>query len=73
VPTSISPAPRKISQGHESDYTSESVAGPEAHTLLENERRALVQLLTEAGDTTYRRYLPTLAESFLVKDRFPSG
>ena len=28
-------------------------------------------LLTEAGDTTYRRYLPTLGESFPVRDEFP--
>jgi hypothetical protein len=36
--------------------------------LLDNERKALVNLLTAAGDTTYRRYLPTLAESFPAKD-----
>jgi serine/threonine protein kinase len=39
---------------------------PEGNAFLENERRALAALLTAAGDTTYRRYFPTLAESFLV-------
>ena len=37
---------------------------PGGHTLLDNERRALTDLLTRAGDRSYRKYLPTLAESF---------
>jgi hypothetical protein len=40
----------------------------EGNLLLDNERQALVALLTEAGDTTYVKYLPTLAESFLTAD-----
>jgi hypothetical protein len=36
----------------------------EGPALLDNERRALVRLLAAAGDTTYRRYLPALEESF---------
>jgi hypothetical protein len=42
----------------------------EGHSLLETERRTLVNLLSQAGTTTYSRYLPTLAESFLARDRF---
>jgi serine/threonine protein kinase len=40
--------------------------GPEGNTLLDNERRVLAHLSTAANDTTYRRYLPTLVESFSV-------
>jgi hypothetical protein len=36
--------------------------------LLDNERQALTTLLTRAGDASYRKYLPTLAESFPVDD-----
>jgi hypothetical protein len=43
---------------------------PNGHTLLKKERDALVHLLTSAGDTTYHKYLPTLAESFPANDRF---
>jgi hypothetical protein len=39
----------------------------EGQTLLENERRNLVPLLSAAGDSTYRRYLPTLVDSFEVR------
>jgi serine/threonine protein kinase len=41
------------------------------HVLLDNERRALTHLLAAAGDTTYRRYLPDLVESFAIEDQFP--
>jgi len=41
----------------------------EGRFLLNNERQVLTQLLTTAGDHTYRKYLPTLVESFPVKDR----
>jgi hypothetical protein len=37
--------------------------------FLDHERKTLVSLLTAAGETTYRHYLPTLAESFSVRDR----
>jgi hypothetical protein len=41
----------------------------EGQTILERERRVYGRLLTSAGDTTYRKYLPTLAESFLAQDQ----
>ena len=42
-----------------------SDAGP----LLENERRTLTHLLENAGDSSYRQYLPVLTESFRTDDR----
>jgi serine/threonine protein kinase len=44
---------------------------PGGDTLLDRERKSLTTLLTAAGDATYRKYLPTLAESFPVFDSFP--
>jgi hypothetical protein len=41
---------------------------PDGAALLENEKTALAILLTAAGDTTYRKYFPTLAESFRGRD-----
>jgi hypothetical protein len=41
---------------------------PEGAALLENERTALATVLASAGDTTYRKYFPTLAESFRGRD-----
>jgi serine/threonine protein kinase len=38
-------------------------------SLLDNERKTLAKLLRAAGDTTYSRYLPALAESLPVADR----
>lgn len=46
----------KISRGRGSDV------------YLDHERKILSDLLTNAGDSTYRRYLPTLAESFPAHD-----
>jgi hypothetical protein len=43
---------------------------PEGHTFLDNERGVLSDLASAAGDTTYRRYLPALVESFAAKDGF---
>jgi hypothetical protein len=37
--------------------------------LLNQEQKALTQLLTKAGTKSYARYLPILAESFLAKDK----
>jgi serine/threonine protein kinase len=54
----------------ESYYALKVSRVPGGHTLLANERHALTDLLTRAGDTTYRKYLPTLAESFPAKGRF---
>jgi hypothetical protein len=44
---------------------------PGGDAFLDNERRALASLLTAADDTTYRKYLPDLAESFKAFDGFP--
>jgi serine/threonine protein kinase len=43
----------------------------EAARHLENEKDALTTVLRTAGDSHYRKYFPTLAESFPVKDVFP--
>jgi hypothetical protein len=43
---------------------------PEGHLLLENEFRALTALCPKADGTTYRKYLPTLIESFSVQEQF---
>jgi serine/threonine protein kinase len=44
---------------------------PEALALLDNEQTVLTDLLDAAGDTTYREYLPVLAEAFPAQDKFP--
>ena len=41
----------------------------DAHKMLDGERKAIVDLLTAAGDTTYRKYFPTLVESFPAFDK----
>jgi serine/threonine protein kinase len=41
----------------------------EGCALLDNERKTLAHLLAAAGETTYRKYLPTLIESFPATDR----
>jgi hypothetical protein len=41
--------------------------------VLDNERRTLARLLTAAGDTTYRHYLPSLVEAFPAADRPEQG
>jgi hypothetical protein len=51
-----------------SQYTLKVSRVPEGRSRLDNERKVLTYLLTRAGDTTYLKYLPTLAESFLVRD-----
>ena len=37
--------------------------------LLDNERKVLAEVLTKAADTTYRKYFPTLVESFPAQDK----
>lgn len=37
--------------------------------LLDNEQKIVKELLTKAGDTTYRKYFPTLVESFPATDK----
>jgi hypothetical protein len=44
---------------------------PESNARLDAEREALRALSAAAGDTTYRKYLPALADSFSAAGRFP--
>lgn len=44
---------------------------PEGRAHLDIERKTLTKLLAAAGDTTYRKYLPILVESFPAAKRFP--
>ena len=55
----------------ESRYLLKVSRCPGGNRILDNERQALTALLTAAGDASYRRYLPTLAESFPARDQFP--
>lgn len=57
--------------GAEPGYLVKLSRVPGGDGLLERERLALTALLAAAGDATYRKYLPTLAESFGVADAFP--
>jgi serine/threonine protein kinase len=58
-------------RGEGRDYVLKvSRIGEGAH-LLEAERAAVAEILKQAGDTHYRDYFPTLAESFPVRDGFP--
>jgi hypothetical protein len=43
----------------------------QGNTLLARERRVLAHLSAAAGDTTYRKYLPDLVESFVAVDPLP--
>jgi hypothetical protein len=49
-------------------YTLKVSRGPAGNPLLDNERQILAHLLVEAGDSTYRHYLPALVESFIADD-----
>lgn len=53
----------------ETYYTLTVSRAGEGQALLDNERLALSGLLDAAGDSTYRKYLPTLADSFMVNDK----
>jgi serine/threonine protein kinase len=50
--------------GADADYLLKVSRVGEGPALLDNERQTLTHLLAAAGDTTYRRYLPALADSF---------
>jgi serine/threonine protein kinase len=52
------------------DYLLKISRIPNGEKLLENERKILGEILTKAGDTTYRKYFPTLVESFPAHDKF---
>jgi hypothetical protein len=58
-----------LATANERDYLLKVSRIPGGASSLDNERRALVALLTAAGDTHYAKYFPTLAESFLTADR----
>jgi hypothetical protein len=64
-------APSDPASPGESYYILKVSRIPEGHRILDRERNAFTRLLTSAGDTTYRKYLPTLAESFPARDTFP--
>jgi hypothetical protein len=53
----------------EANYLLKVSRGSQGRALLDNERHTLTKLLTAAGDTTYRRYLPILVESGQVAGR----
>lgn len=53
------------------DYVLKMARVPDGAAVLDTERAAIAAILTEAGDTHYRKYFPTLVESFPVRDRFP--
>jgi serine/threonine protein kinase len=58
-------------RGEGRDYILKVSRIREGARLLEAERDALAEVLEQAGDTHYRNYVPTLVESFPVRDRFP--
>jgi hypothetical protein len=53
----------------ETRYVLKVARGPEGNAHLDTERRALTTLLRAAGDSTYRKYLPALVDSFATSDR----
>jgi hypothetical protein len=57
--------------GAEGQYLVKVSRVPEGFAHLNNERKTLANLLAAAGDTTYRKYLPRLVESFLATGKFP--
>ena len=52
----------------EKDYLLKISRVPGGDKLLDNEKKVVTELLTQAKDDIYRRFLPTLAESFLARD-----
>jgi serine/threonine protein kinase len=52
-------------------YLLKVARGPEGNARLDAERHALTALLRAAGTTTYRHYLPALADSFTATGRGP--
>lgn len=51
-----------------SQYVFKASRVPAGADLLETEKDTIAAILKAAGDTHYRKYFPTLAESFPVKD-----
>jgi hypothetical protein len=52
-------------------YLLKVARGREGNARLDAERKTLTRLLAAAGDTTYRKYLPALVDSFSTAGRFP--
>ena len=52
-------------------YLLKVARAPEGNARLDAERQALTTLLAAVGDTTYRKYLPALADSFATAGRLP--
>jgi serine/threonine protein kinase len=52
-------------------YLLKVARGPEGNAHLDAERQAVTTLLRAAGDTSYRHYLPALADSFAGTGRGP--
>jgi serine/threonine protein kinase len=55
----------------EAHYLLKVARGPEGNAHLDAERHALTALLRAAGSTTYRHYLPALADSFSATGQGP--
>jgi serine/threonine protein kinase len=55
----------------EASYLLKVAHGPEGNCHLDAERHALTMLMRAAGTTTYRHYLPALADSFSATGRGP--
>jgi hypothetical protein len=55
----------------ESRYLLKIARGPEGNAHLDTERKALTTLLRATGDSTYRKYLPVLVDSFPAGGRRP--
>jgi hypothetical protein len=55
----------------EARYLMKIARSPEGSAHLDTERRALTTLLRAAGDTSYRKYLPDLTDSFSTAGRAP--
>jgi hypothetical protein len=53
----------------EATYLLKIARGPEGNAHLDAERQALTRLLRVADDTTYRKYLPALVDSFWTAGR----
>lgn len=60
-----------VASAAESYYLLKMSRSAAGDNRLNNERRTLAHLLARAGTTTYRHYLPSLVDSFIVNESFP--
>jgi hypothetical protein len=65
----LATADSELRSGADTPYLLKASRVSQGQILLDNERKALAKLLSKAGDTTYRRYLPSLVEDFAGRDR----